>query len=449
MNANALLADLAVGMPDDVARAYENGMFSAARACIDAHLHAGVLPQAAQNALLARREMMRRLPDNYTLSRADALALLRREVPDLRDEEFDALCAEGFIDGRRIEGEFCCHDRFLQSLRLYPALHARGLAAPDKGPDVRGAALAAMQRDGHLDADITLRVTIAPPDGADPDAVFCAWLPYPAEDAPQSGVTLLGATPGAQLAAPDAPQRTIYWQRRAGDGPCSVTYRYHIHAPYVDVARLRVDAEQPRFYTHEEAPHLLFTPWLRALADELTAGKTDPLQKARAIYDYVTTRVRYRYQPDYICLEPIADWVAKNGWADCGMFSLLFIALCRIAGIPARWQSGLYVTPQEASPHDWAQFYIAPHGWLWADCSFGAGAHRLGDEARRQHYFGNLDPLRMAANRSFFAQLTPPCEAWRNDPYDKQTGEATLNGAPVHDAPRTREVLAFVPGAPL
>ena len=165
----------------------------------------------------------------------------------------------------------------------------------------------------------------------------------------------------------------------------------------------------------------------------------------------MTLNTNYRYQPDYACLENISENCAKSGWGDCGVMALLFITLCRIAGVPARWQSGLYVTPQSAGAHDWAQFYIAPYGWLWADCSFGSGAHRVGNETRRRHYFGNLDPLRMVANREFYAQLTPPDEQLRNDPYDNQTGEANLNGRPLHgeELPRSRTVVGFTYDAPV
>ena len=48
---------------------------------------------------------------------------------------------------------------------------------------------------------------------------------------------------------------------------------------------------------NEEAPHILFTPYLRDLCARITDGCPDALAKARAIYDYVTGFVDYRYQP--------------------------------------------------------------------------------------------------------------------------------------------------------
>ena len=60
--------------------------------------------------------------------------------------------------------------------------------------------------------------------------------------------------------------------------------------------------------------------------------------------------------------------------------ALTFITLCRIAGIPARWESGFAVAPGDAGCHDWARFYVAPKGWMYADCSYGASMARRGDE---------------------------------------------------------------------
>ena len=157
-----------------------------------------------------------------------------------------------------------------------------------------------------------------------------------------------------------------------------------------------------------------FTPFLRSLAEEITGNETNPLCKAEKIYDYITTHVKYSFMKEYFLLDDIPEYCAINRKGDCGVQALLFITLCRIAGIPARWQSGLSATPESIGPHDWAQFYRL-HGWLHADLSFGGSAFRAGDEERRKFYFCNLDPLRMVANTEFRAPL-PKKKGLRADP---------------------------------
>ena len=123
----------------------------------------------------------------------------------------------------------------------------------------------------------------------------------------------------------------------------------------------------------------------------------------------------------------------------------IFIALCRIAGIPARWESGFAVAPGDAGCHDWARFYVAPKGWMYADCSYGASMARRGDEVLRRHYFGSLDTGRMVANSAFEAPFDPPMLGFRSDPYDNQSGEMEADGVGLYgdDTVTTKEVLKF------
>ena len=106
-------------------------------------------------------------------------------------------------------------------------------------------------------------------------------------------------------------------------------------------------------------PHLEFTPYLRALAAQLTQGLTDPVQKAKRIYDYVTLNTHYHYQPPYFVQENITDGCAHNRRGDCGIMASTFIVLCRLAGIPAQWQSGLVVRREMVGCHDWAMYNSA------------------------------------------------------------------------------------------
>ena len=203
----------------------------------------------------------------------------------------------------------------------------------------------------------------------------------------------------------------------------SVEYSYVHTAKYHDTSRMEPAVEQPDFCTQEEAPHITFTPYIRELAATLSEGAENPLEKARRFYDFITLNMKYSFQPEYFVLESIAENCARNFTGDCGVFALLFITLCRCAGIPAQWQSGLCAEPDDCGCHDWARFYIAPYGWLYADPSFGVSSARMGNEERRRFYFGSLDGYRMVANSAFQTGFTVEKQHWRVDPYDNQSGE--------------------------
>ena len=439
MTKNEAFLHLGDALPGDIARRRDMGDLEGAIRLIDARLASGRQPLLAPR-LEAERLRLERLGHDYPFTRAEAVGQIRAEWPECTEGQFDALVDGGRIDWRMLGGEMRIHERFLESLRLYPK-EAPGLKPEGADHTERDAMLARMEGEGSLTARITLRASIkslVPVEGKPVQA----WLPIPAACPQQSEMELLDATPGGVPAPENAPQRTIWWDAR-GVSEFTVTYRYLHRAEYVDPLSLPLDPVQPAFDLEEQPPHIVFTPYLRALAARLTAGLSSPAEKAKAIYDYVTGMVDYRFQPAYLQLDCIPDQCAKTLRGDCGVFALTFITLCRIAGIPARWQSGLSVRPDGAGPHDWAMFYLAPHGWLWADCSFGSSARRNGEDARRAHYFGSLDPWRMVANSAFQAPLTPPMAGWRQDPYDNQVGELMVDGRGLDSTQRewSQEVL--------
>ena len=142
----------------------------------------------------------------------------------------------------------------------------------------------------------------------------------------------------------------------------------------------------------------------------------------------------------YAAITNIPEYCAYNQKGDCGVQAILFITLCRIIGIPAKWQSGLHVDPYSAGCHDWAEFYVEPYGWLFADPSFGGGALRNNDKERWNFYFGNLDPFRMVANSDFHYDFYPERKFLRHDPYDNQVGEIEYSDRPL----KSNEYKTFV-----
>ena len=60
---------LHMGLPEDVLRRKEHGDFPGAMAAIDRHLQSGGIPEALKKCLTAEREILRRLPEDYPLTR--------------------------------------------------------------------------------------------------------------------------------------------------------------------------------------------------------------------------------------------------------------------------------------------------------------------------------------------------------------------------------------------
>ena len=286
--------------------------------------------------------------------------------------------------------------------------------------------IARMKEKGHLRARFELHeeMTVSS-DRLTPGETLRIHLPLPVVHAQVKSAELLKTSHAPACVNEETePHRSVYFELPYEPGmTVSADFAYEIDAPYVQPDPEKVLAEQPDFDTEEMPPHVVFTPYLRALVSEIVGEETNPLKKARLIYDFITTKCVYRFMPAYKMIFSFAEYFAAGQRGDCGIHAITFITLCRIAGIPAQWRAGLYTKPDDVGNHDWARFYVAPYGWLYADCSFGGSAFRAGSEMRRDFYFANLEPWRLPLCRAFQQEMNPPKQFMRFDPYDNQNGE--------------------------
>ena len=432
MNINDNLRYLNIGLPQDILQHKIHGNFQEAIRLIDLRLADEHVPQALRCCLIAQREIMRRLPDDYPYTRSEALALIRADIPDFTDEEFDRYSDNGRIYWIYINGEVRYFRRFYDTLLKTEkeiAIRA-GQALPENEKNTTkgklSEAIAVMKEKGSLAKRIRIRHTVRLKDEHFKPGMFMrAHLPVAALCDQQSDIRIEKVWPENGIVdAEDAPQRTVCWEENMAENHAfEIVYSYTHKAVWHDTSSMKGDALQPDFDTEELPPHIVFTPYIRELVNTLTEGVTDPMEKARRFYDFITLNTRYSFQPEYFVIENIPESCARNFSGDCGVLALLFITLCRCAGIPAQWQSGNCADVNDVGSHDWARFYVAPYGWLFADPSFGGGAVRRNNEEERQFYFGSLDPYRMVANRAFQAPFTIDKQQWRADPYDNQSGE--------------------------
>jgi transglutaminase-like putative cysteine protease len=145
------------------------------------------------------------------------------------------------------------------------------------------------------------------------------------------------------------------------------------------------------------------------LAVKVTQGKTDQLGKARAIYDYVFTTMRYdKTGTGWGNGDVLYACDAKKG--NCTDFHSLFIAMARSQGIPARFEIGFPLPPDKhnaeiAGYHCWSDFWIDGRGWIPVDIS-EAWKH----PEKRDYFFGSHDVNRVQFSMGRDLRLNPPQE---------------------------------------
>jgi len=127
-----------------------------------------------------------------------------------------------------------------------------------------------------------------------------------------------------------------------------------------------LSAQRKQAYLRDEP--LLKLDDVRAIAQEAIGDKTRDLEKARALYDYMTGHCRYNIDN----VVDAADVVLAGKPASCSELAYTYVALCRSVGIPARPVSA-FVNREGTSPsvdwrtHRWAEFFAEEVGWVPVD----------------------------------------------------------------------------------
>lgn len=469
---------LEYALPEDILKKKYFGDFTGAKQLIDEYMKKDI-PEEYKQRLQFESKVLEILPKEYTWSEERALSEIKTVIPDFTEYEFDELVKQGEIDWYYVNGEVRYFRRFLSTLlKVNKEIKRRaeektGVQTEDEeSVDVKEKkalhkVIRSLIEKKELTYHLKIKAGVKIVDSSFMPGTVRVHLPLPIEDDHIKNINICHMEPKAvHISNQRRGQKTSFFGENLTENRTfEMEYEYDNHVSYVRPDRERIGRTiQPELNRQtlqvehiienetdtpltedftEQVPHIKFTPYLKALAEKIAGNITNPYDRARAVYDYVTTKVTYAFMREYITIEEIPQYAALRGRGDCGVQALLFITLCRILKIPARWQSGLYTTPYSAGSHDWAQFYLAPYGWLFADCSFGGSAYREGDMERWNFYFGNLDPFRMPANSAFQKEFEPPKRFLRADPYDNQRGEIEYGtrGLSYDEFDSKREVL--------
>ncbi|MGO8839244.1 MAG: transglutaminase-like domain-containing protein [Limisphaerales bacterium] len=452
----AMLLPCAVGGAQDagtVARGFEEGgRFTKAAILLQAAIADTNTPAAERRKLEFELERMSRIRKDYSLKEEDIYIQLHATITNLTPREFSGWISKGWFDLKKIDGKTCFFRCGVENLYYrHPELRARGIHPDDeKTADEERKALLQFVRDvkaetARLNTNYVLPRTCRVVEHAKlagdvlaPGDAVKAWLPVPRIYPFQYGFKLLKSSFAPIAIAPETSSiRSVYLEvTNKGGAPLEFSLEYEVTSEAVhftlNPALIQsIDPLEPALNPYlQEAPHVVFTPEMKALSAKIVGSEANPMLKAKKIYDWQCEHLLYSCARQYSTLTNISDYVRRNGYGDCGEQALLFITLCRYNGIPARWQSGWMLFPGHTSGHDWSEIYLAPYGWLPVDPTMGNFVMHLftalSPQERievRDFYFGGLDQWRLIFNSDHSQKLEPPKKYFRSDDVDFQGAE--------------------------
>ncbi|MCF7902820.1 MAG: transglutaminase domain-containing protein [Candidatus Marinimicrobia bacterium] len=437
---------------------FDAGEFTKARASIT-HIFATNQTLDPQERLEMEflLERMNRIEKDFTKTRKAVVAEIKETIPDVSDEDIRRWEESKALEFRIIDGEKRYFNRAARNLfRIDPTAKA---IWEEKHPEqeMTSGSGAKLELDKHyaqiiravettgqryvkpIRMRITQSIDVEP--GVVPEGeMIRAWIPFPRYiRGRQVDISLKKATPAQYILAPskEALQRTIYFQAPAlNDEPThfQVSYEYTSYGMYAPVMAESVEplqeSEKLAPYLAEEPPHIVFTPELRKLSERLLQGEQNPYRKAQILFEWVDNNIPWASAREYSTIGEICTYAYENGHGDCGIQTLLFITLCRMNGIPTKWQSGWEFQPPDDSMHDWGVIYFEPYGWVPMDVTYGL--RNAKEQALRWFYLSGMDSYRLIFNDAVSQPFFPAKIFPRSETIDSQRGEVEWRGGNLY-----------------
>lgn len=436
---------------ETINRLVTEGHWQEARQQIEQELAQPEISFQTRQDLAFQQDRMRRMRLDFDKTREQVLHELKAAAPGITEQQFADWEKTGAIEHLDIDGTRWYFDRAADNLFRINA-QARALreqAHPESAAsrlryspeDIRNI-ISSYDRTGErLNSPRTWRVTYTlkvKPGEVPPSEIIRAWLPFPHAGNRQSDIQLLSTDPpDFVMSKPGAALTSVYLERPAATNAATefkIAFQVTSRGFYqsIDPARVQpVSADDPALapFFGEEPPQIVFSDRLKSLSREIVGDETNPYLKARRLFAWAVQHVTWASAREYSTIECLPNYAVNNGHGDCGIEAMTFMTLCRLNGIPARWESG-WVTGVEKDMHDWCEIYLAPYGWVPADvyCGFVNSS----DEREKWFYLGGMDADRFVVNTDYAQPLYPAKTYFRSEIVDFQRGEVEWRGGNLY-----------------
>ncbi len=383
-------------------------------------------------------QIMDRIRMDFTLLPEDGVKQIREKRPDATDQQIAQWKKVKAIEVMNIDGKEMWFRKAVRNLWLLGEEFAEANKADnaEECESLRKYALRALRqvpdsngvRDWHhVNATFTLDVNA---DAIPAGETLRVWMPIPYENLRQKNVKLESSNRPVTWSK-GSKHHTVYMEATAEKGKPThfeYTFSYDVGERHIAKQDLLTMVEPykrtPEYikYTSSEYPHIVITDSIRTLAEYIVGGEEqNPVIAASHIYHWIASRFPWAGAREYSTIKNIPEYVLENGHGDCGQVGLLYITLCRAAGIPARWESGYMLHPGGLNFHDWGETYFEGVGWVPTDASFGRTTEDC--EQMRDYYATGIDIYRMASNEAVGDKLSPEKKYIRSETVDFQSGE--------------------------
>lgn len=445
-------------IPDTIQKLIDSGEYTKTRNTLQRAVEKGDITREEERDYLWEAERLRRVPFDFALTTDDVLKQIKTDIPDATMDDVETWTKDGALESLVIDGERRYYRRAVRNMYLLnkkagerrtskstdrktPGKDKFGVIT-DMGVHAKNALEARKKSSSPLVTPQRFRIdyslTVKPGEVPKGKIIRC-WLPFPKECRTQKNIKLLKSFPKKAVIAPnDVEQRTVYFEQPSGgDDPTTFSISFELtnyaFAEPVDPAKVKPydkNGEVYKKYAVERPLHISFTPEIQEKVKEICGGESNPWLKAKNIFEWVEGNIPWSGAIEYCLVPNLSQRAFLRRTGDCGMQGLLFVTMCRIAGVPARWQSGWSLRPARINMHDWTQFYIEPYGWLYADPSHGLIDSE--DPEVKWYNFGNFDRYRLIVNSDYGMELHPPKKHFRSEPVDFQRGEVEWDGGNLY-----------------
>ena len=111
--------------------------------------------------------------------------------------------------------------------------------------------------------------------------------------------------------------------------------------------------------------------YIQGKVAEVVGDETNVYFRARKLFDFLIGRINYQMVGGW----DIAPTVIERGTGSCSEYTFSYVALCRAAGIPARYVGAMVLRGEDSSVdvayHRWAEIYLPRVGWIPVDVNAG------------------------------------------------------------------------------